>query len=137
MNRPGKPAGIAIPLLALTATLAFACRDKSPMAGTHYPQGRKFAQRYCMPCHASVGAHALKKRAYQAFNVDSFGTWKNNRSVIVGVLDRWHLDGKIMPPPEASAQPSDADRRLILSWMERGVPNTVDGRCGNGAPRCP
>ena len=69
-----------------------------------------------------------KKRAYGVLQLDTYEQWKADTKVITAVIDKWHLDGKIMPPAKATAQPTDAERKAILDWLARGSPNTLDGK---------
>jgi hypothetical protein len=98
------------------------------MTGTMYAEGRLFAQSYCGPCHASDGQHARRPIAIRSFKMDSYQDWQEAFGILRAVLDRWHPDGTVMPPSFAPAQPSDAERRRVLAWVERGSPNTPDGR---------
>jgi hypothetical protein len=99
-----------------------------PLAGTLYAPARRFVEAYCAGCHWEGGQNPKKKRALPAMRLDSYQGWSTHQSVLKGVLDRWHPDGKVMPPRSAHAQPSDAERRIILEWLARGSPNTVDGK---------
>jgi mono/diheme cytochrome c family protein len=130
--------GRATAALALVL-LAPCCRRAQPpraMEGARYPPGRSFAVTYCAPCHTEGGAHPRRKDAHAAFAMDTFDEWQAAFGVLRGVLDPSHLDGKIMPPPDAPAQPSEAERRLVLEWVLRGSPNTADGRCPDGRVTC-
>lgn len=121
--------------LSVAFTLAFtlgsgAASADAPKAleGCAYAPARAFAQKYCGSCHTSAGTHAQKKRAYAVLQLDTYEQWKADAKVVTAVLDKWHLDGKIMPPPKAQAQPTDAERRLVLDWLARGSPNTATGK---------
>jgi uncharacterized membrane protein len=98
------------------------------MQGCKYPAASAFVEKYCSECHTSAGGHALKKRAYAVLQLDTYDQWKSGTKVILAVLDKWHLDGKIMPPPKATAQPTDAERKATLDWLGRGSPNTPSGK---------
>ena len=98
------------------------------MTGTRYPAGKRFVERYCAGCHTEAGADPQKRRAYAVLQLDTYEQWKGSQKVLTAVLDRWHLDGRLMPPPTARPQPTDAERRAALDWLRRGSPNTPDGR---------
>lgn len=99
-----------------------------PLAGTVYAPARRFVSMYCAGCHWEGGTNPKKKRALPQMRLDSYQSWSTHQSVLKGVIDRWHPDGKVMPPRDAKAQPPDAERRAILEWLARGSPNTVDGK---------
>jgi hypothetical protein len=130
-------------LLALASIAASACTARGSgsdgsaasaaglepaMMGTLYEPGRTFAQTYCSPCHWKGGQHAKHRAAYPAFQIDTYEEWALGKTIIPAVLDKWKPDGKVMPPPEAPADPPDDARMLILDWVRRGSPNTPDGR---------
>lgn len=125
---------------ALAALALVACQRSAEapraMPDARYAAGRAFALTYCAPCHTSAGTHAKRAKALAAFTMDSFADWQAAFGVVRGVLDRWHPDGKVMPPDDAPKQPSDSERRTILQWVERGSPNTPDGLCPDGRPSC-
>lgn len=118
----------ALAVLAALSRLAIADTAPKSMQGCKYPAASAFVERYCSECHTATGGHALKKRAYAVLQLDTYDQWKSGTKVITAVLDKWHLDGRIMPPPKASAQPTDAERKAILDWLARGSPNTATGR---------
>ncbi len=97
------------------------------MKGTIYEEGRVFVQTYCSPCHWIGGKHAKQPVAYPAFQVDTYDQWATGGTIIPAVLDKWHPDGTVMPPPEAPSFPPDDQRMLILDWVRRGSPNTPSG----------
>jgi len=113
--------------LLVAASSALAEPSPKAMKGCHYPAASAFVEKYCAGCHTSTGTQAQKKRAYAVLQLDTYDEWKEQTKVITAVLDKWHLDGKIMPPPKASAQPTDAERKAILDWLARGSPNTAAG----------
>lgn len=100
----------------------------SSMRGTLFPAAVHFVDTYCSACHSREGKDRKHARGYAILQLDSYDDWKASAKVIVAVTDKWHLRGKIMPPPTAKAQPSDAERHEILAWIGRGSPNTADGR---------
>jgi hypothetical protein len=73
------------------------------------------------------GQHPKQASAYQTFQVDSYEQWSFSKTILLAVLDKWNPDGEVMPPPEAYLHPADDELRLILDWVRRGMPNTVDG----------
>lgn len=102
--------------------------DEEPLAGARYAPARAFVARYCAECHTERGAHAKKKRALPQQRLDTYEQWRSHASVLRGVIDKWHPDGKTMPLKGATAMPRDDERRLMLDWLARGSPNTEDGR---------
>lgn len=98
------------------------------MQGTLFPKAVHFVKRYCSACHCRAGKDRKHARAYAILRLDKYDEWKESAKVIAAVTDKWHLDGRIMPPPQARAQPSDAERIEMLEWIGRGSPNTADGR---------
>jgi uncharacterized membrane protein len=83
---------------------------------------------YCAGCHSKDGANQQHDRAYQVLSLDRYEDWHSQTTVIAAVLDKAHPDGRVMPPPDAPAQPTDAERSLLLDWTRRGAPDTPDGR---------
>lgn len=120
--------GAVAALVAAASTTASAETAPKSMQGCKYPAASAFVEKYCSGCHTSTGGDALKKRAYAVLQLDTYDDWKAGTKVITAVLDKWHLDGKIMPPPKATAQPTDAERKAILDWLGRGSPNTPSGK---------
>jgi uncharacterized membrane protein len=102
--------------------------DEGPLAGARYAPAKAFVTRYCAECHTERGAHAKKKRALPQQRLDTYEQWRSHASVLRGVIDKWHPDGKTMPIKGATAMPRDDERRAMLEWLERGSPNTDDGR---------
>ncbi len=103
-------------------------KSDGAMRDTLYPAARAFVRRCCASCHSDGGDHPKHERAYRIMKLDTYADWRESSKVILAVIDKRHLDGKIMPPPGASAQPSDAERLAIVQWIERGSPNTIDGK---------
>jgi len=97
-----------------------------PMKGTLYEPGRHFGQTYCSPCHWKGGQDPQQPRAVVAFRVDTYEDWATSPTILLAILDKWNPDGNVMPPPDA-IEPPDDQRRLILAWVRRGLPNTIDG----------
>jgi uncharacterized membrane protein len=96
--------------------------------GVAYEPARRFVNSYCAPCHARGGPLPDHMRAYQVLHLDSYQDWKAGKRIILAVIDRWHLDGKIMPPPTAPAQPTDDERLQMIDWTQRDAPNSADGQ---------
>lgn len=117
-------------LVVPSVTLVAGAGPKS-LAGCKYPAATAFVDKYCASCHTQGGVAPdakTKKRAYGVLQLDTYEQWKADTKVITAVLDKWHLDGKIMPPAKAVSQPTDAERKAILDWLARGSPNTLDGK---------
>ena len=119
---------LALLVLPVTSGRASEADAPGPLAGTLYAPARRFVTRYCAGCHWEGGTDPKKKRALPQMRLDSYQSWSTHQSVLKGVIDRWHPDGKVMPPRDAKAQPPDAERRAVLEWLARGSPNTVDGK---------
>jgi cytochrome c5 len=123
-------------VLLLGAGLAAACSQPpaatggKPSASEQAQQADQFAARYCAACHSEAGQDRSRPRAHRIFDLDAAGKWQGSRRILLAVLDKWHLDGKIMPPPRAHPQPSDDERRAIIDWIARGAPGAA-GADGN------
>jgi uncharacterized membrane protein len=98
-----------------------------PIAGTLYPKASAFVAAYCGECHWQGGTNPKKKKALPALRLDTYENWRTHQAVLRGVIDKWHAEGKVMPPADAGARPSDAERRIILDWLALGSPNTASG----------
>ncbi len=123
-------AGLALGAVgALAMSHAAAARPPSQaMRGTLYAPARAFVQKNCAACHSQGGTNGQHDRAYRIMRLDTYADWLASTKIILAVVDTRHLDGKVMPPPKATAQPSDAERLRIVEWLERGSPNTADGK---------
>jgi uncharacterized membrane protein len=97
------------------------------LEGTEYLPARRIAQTYCGPCHSKGGDDPLPDRAYKGFKLDTYDQMKSRLFLMLNALTihGTHAD---MPPPTAKLQPTDAERHLLLDWVERNCPNTPDGR---------
>jgi hypothetical protein len=107
--------------MLLGLMLAAACGAAAATKPSGDEPVRQFAERYCASCHGEAGADGLQPRAHAIFTSDDVSQWRASPRIVQAVLDRWHLDGKIMPPPSARAQPADDERRAVLSWLRRGT----------------
>ena len=116
-------AGLAASLGAAEAPADVAARS---LRGCHDAAAVAFVDRYCAACHTASGRDPKQRRAYAVLQLDRYEQWKASATVIVAVVDKWHLDGRIMPPPSAKAQPTDAERRAILAWLARGSPDGTE-----------
>jgi uncharacterized membrane protein len=114
--------------LALAGVDAIADSTPKSMKGCLYPQGSAFVETYCADCHTKPGASPSQKRAYAVLQLDTYDQWKASSKVILAVVNKWHLDGSIMPPASASPQPPDTERHMIVDWLTRGSPNTPSGQ---------
>src|SRR5579862_5447537 len=81
----------------------------TPVAGNH----RQFLDRYCVSCHSE----RLKSGDLSLASADPASP--------AAVPELWEkvarkLRTGVMPPPTA-AQPSDADRQAILTWLESSL----------------
>jgi len=119
-----------IGVLAPATAVDSAAREGAarPMAGTAFPAARRFVEKWCADCHTASGTSPKHDLAYPELHLDTYDDWRLHQPGIRSVIDKWHLEGKIMPPPTVKAQPSDDDRRAMLAWIARGSPNTVDGK---------
>ena len=95
---------------------------------TRYAAADAIIVKVCAGCHARGGAHPDQPRAHLVLPLDGYDDWRRGATVIAAVIDDAHPDGNPMPPAYAPAQPSDAERRLLLDWTRRGSPDTPDGR---------
>jgi len=131
----------AAAVLALASALAGACGGPRPLDETAAPPAPATAAvytryaaaddiivGYCAGCHARDGKHPDQPRAHQVLALDSYADWHQATTVIAAVLDTRHLDGSVMPPADAPAQPTDAERSLLLDWTRRGAPDTSQGQ---------
>jgi uncharacterized membrane protein len=98
-----------------------------PLKGTLYEPARQIVQKYCSGCHWKDGQDPRQKVAYPAFHVDTYEDWATSGTILLAVLDKWHPDGDVMPPPDA-IEPPDDDRRTLLDWIRRNSPNSSDGK---------
>lgn len=114
--------------VAMLSSRAGAENPKPKFSGCKYPAATSFVKTYCAQCHSAEGADAQHTRAYAVLQLDTYDQWKSSAKVILAVLDKWHLDGRIMPPTNHKAQPTDAERSQIVAWLTRGSPNTPQGK---------
>lgn len=98
-----------------------------PLADVLFPEARDFFVSYCVDCHSDAGTHPKKRIALKNQRIERYEDLAGYASALRGVLDKWHPDGKTMPPRSAKRKPSDDERRAILAWFERGAPNTPQG----------
>jgi uncharacterized membrane protein len=119
--------GAMLFVLALGAGRARAEKASGALAGAQYGPARAFVAAWCGECHTQSGTNPKQARAYKAQRLDTYDQWRTHQSVLRGVIDKWHPDGKIMPPPGAKSPP-DAERRAVLEWIDRGSPNTPEGK---------
>jgi len=94
---------------------------------TRYAAADAVIVTYCAGCHSQGGQNPQHDRAYQVLTLDRYQDWQSQTTVIAAVLDKQHPDGNVMPPPDAPAEPTDAERALLLDWTRRGAPDTPDG----------
>ena len=99
-----------------------------PLADMLFPEARDFFVSYCVDCHSDAGTHPKKRIALKNQRIERYEDLAGYASALRGVLDKWHPDGKTMPPRSAKRKPTDDERRAILAWFDRGAPNTPQGR---------
>ena len=99
-----------------------------PLADVLFPEARDFFVSYCVDCHSDAGTHPKKRIALKNQRIERYEDLAGYSSALRGVLDKWHPDGKPMPPRSAKRKPTDDERRAILAWFDRGAPNTPQGR---------
>src|SRR4051812_24333048 len=120
----------ALGLFAVMAAFSSRCGGESAtemptMQGGQYLVARTLGNTFCGDCHTMGGKNPRQKDAYKNLQLDLYDTWKKRAGLIATGLTvhGTHAD---MPPQDAP-QPSDADRQLLIDWLERGAPNTPDG----------
>ena len=89
-------------------------------------------RKYCADCHTEGGPNARQWDGWAAVQFDTYAQWKAfNRE---GLILRMEPDSATnaglnpMPPGDYTPQPSDAERAVLLEWLKRGSPNTVNGQ---------
>ncbi len=99
------------------------------LADCNFRYAREFTGKYCAECHTEQGTHKLKKKAIENMAMDTYMNWIEGSKSVPGRIDRYHLDNenKPMPPKQASLHPTDNEIKIIVDWVKRGSPNTVDG----------
>ncbi len=101
------------------------------MQGLVYTQAFNILNRYCADCHAEVGLNRDQPDAYFALRIDTYAAWKSIPTRIT--LRRLDLDSVSkyqqgpMPPESFGNQITLAERKLVIDWLTRGSPNSVDG----------
>lgn len=95
------------------------------LAGQFRDQVRPFLNKYCLDCHGQEQQEAeFNLSGYtnlQSVTSDA-GHWKL-------VLDR--LEPAEMPPEDASAQPSSAEREAVVDWIKRMRKREADRNAGD------
>ncbi|MEO7423822.1 MAG: c-type cytochrome [Fibrobacteria bacterium] len=97
------------------------------LQGCRYAGARALVEKYCANCHSSHGTSRSQERAYRSLSVDTYAEWLAASREVPGRVDKDSLQGKIMPPPFFTMQPTQAERKLLAAWVRRGSPNTPDG----------
>jgi hypothetical protein len=109
----------ALGALILSAALASAAVAAAPAAQTpaapdYARQVKPLLEKYCYDCHgdgSDKGDLALDKHQTPAEMLADIELW----------LAVWrNLEAQLMPPAK-KAQPTEAERRLVLQWIERSV----------------
>jgi hypothetical protein len=99
-----------------------------------YPASETFMRTYCADCHTPAGRHIKQPQATQRLILDNYATWHRQQASIAAWIDTLAL--LKMPPDDYDRQPSDAERRRMLQWIDSLSPNTRNGT-GRGAPAIP
>jgi uncharacterized membrane protein len=97
------------------------------LQGCRYAAARALVEKYCANCHSSHGTSRSQERAYRSFSVDTYAEWLAASREVPGRVDKDSLEGKIMPPPWSTMQPTLAERKLLIAWVKRGSPDTPGG----------
>lgn len=119
-----------VPDTLLEQTLAFVAswsRGGLALQGTEYLHAQTLVGRYCADCHTANGRHADQPRAWSLLPLDTYAQWRRHQDLIAGRLAPDHPGGALMPPAQFPAQPSAAERGLLLDWIARNSPNSADG----------
>lgn len=98
------------------------------LEGCRFAFAVEFTGKYCGECHTSRGGDPHRDKAVLNLKMDAYRDWLDAAGAVPSVLDKEALEAPIMPPPAYPAQPSDAERALLLEWVKRGSPNTDSGR---------
>ena len=123
---PEKP----IPDSQLVAVLGFLSSWSSggeALQGTEFKQGKILVGRFCADCHTAAGKNSDQARAWNILPLDTYGQWIKYAGLIRGRLAENHPGGNVMPPPKFPMQPTAAERKVLLDWIDRNSPNTSDG----------
>ncbi len=96
-----------------------------------YAEAENFVRTYCADCHTPAGRHLKQPKATQRLILDSYATWHRQQTSIAIWIDTLALVK--MPPEDYERQPSDAQRRRMLQWIDSLSPNNKNGT-GKGAP---
>jgi mono/diheme cytochrome c family protein len=118
-------------LTLVCATLA-ACPRSEPtitaLEGARYLPARAIVHTYCGPCHTRGGRHAKRDQgAYRDLALDTYAAIAARPLVVENALT-FHGEHADMPPPLGTWQPSPAERQVLIDWLQRGCPNTPDGK---------
>jgi uncharacterized membrane protein len=97
------------------------------VAGARYRPAQALIQSYCAPCHTRAGTHPLQRTARAELTLDTYGELRA-RSYLIEKAVTVHGVRADMPPVEAPRQPAAGERALLIDWLQRGAPNTPDGR---------
>ncbi len=93
-----------------------------------YKPAQRLMDKYCAECHARDGNSPYQKLTWSnSLQIDSFPVWRGAAGPLIERMDpvyTWDL----MPPFYGAHQPTRAERDTLLQWLNRGAPNTVDGR---------
>jgi hypothetical protein len=102
------------------------------MQGLAYAPAFKLLNRYCADCHTEVGLNRDQPDGYLALRIDTYAAWQVIPARIT--LRRLDLDSVVkyqqgtMPPESFGYQITLAERKLLIDWLTRGSPNTVEGQ---------
>jgi hypothetical protein len=102
------------------------------MRGTLYDTAASLVRRYCADCHTEGGLNARQWGGWAAVQFDTYAQWKAFDGA--ALARRLHPDSATnagldpMPPGDYAPQPGDAERALLIQWLQRGSPNTAAGQ---------
>jgi uncharacterized membrane protein len=121
--------------LALVALLSGECdtasdeavADLSTLRRAEYLPARSITHTYCGPCHSKEGKDRDQECAYREFELDTYEQMKKQMVLMLNAITI-HGTRADMPPATAKRQPSEAERQVLIDWLERDCPNTPDGR---------
>lgn len=97
----------------LPASIAFAQSNQQPIAQRDFTREvRPLLLKYCLDCHQGDQAQAgITIDTYQLADA------KTRDRAVWQKIQR-QLQGKVMPPDDAAAKPTEAERRIMLDWVD-------------------
>jgi len=101
--------------------------------GVLYDSAYRIINRYCADCHTRNGRNPLRPNTWEhVLRLDTYEDWKRADSLLKLRLNRdsiaMHDHLEEMPPFDFPDRLDEEDRRILTDWLNRGSPNTANGR---------